>query len=195
MGGTYLGTPFKHLPYYLLNTHSLLMVTIIATIEGTLSIWKVNHLKHQSTIQVFMYLLSKINQNLIKAEESYNISLWCVQHLRKDTCSVFLTCWYFSFKSRPSDSAVSYASIYKTGRIKINTIRVTLYNISFREKVETKNVATWLALITMYFVTIISNQPDLCWRRPTHRQKGVFLKYSNIFIPENQYFGLYLSYM
>jgi hypothetical protein len=85
MGGTYLGTPFKHLPYYLLNTHSLLMVTIIATIEGTLSIWKVNHLKHQSTMQVFMYLLSKIHQNLIKTEQSYNISLWCFQHLRKDS--------------------------------------------------------------------------------------------------------------
>jgi hypothetical protein len=86
MGGTYLGTPFKHLPYHLVNTHSLLvMVTIIATIEGTLSIWKVNHLKHQSTMQVLKYLLSKIHQNLIKTEQSYNISLWCVQHLRKDS--------------------------------------------------------------------------------------------------------------
>ena len=32
-------------------------------------------------------VLSKINQNLIKTEESYNISLWCVQHLRKKTPS------------------------------------------------------------------------------------------------------------
>ena len=89
MGATNLGTPFAYLLYHLINTHRLLMFTIIAIIEGTLSIWKVNHLNIIKTSVNYASIHVPTFQNTPKLEQEktflYNISVWCVQHLRKDS--------------------------------------------------------------------------------------------------------------
>jgi hypothetical protein len=73
MWGTYLGTPFEHLLYHLINTHRLLMFIIIAIIEGTLSIWKVNHLNIIKTSVNYASIHVPTFQNTSKLDQDKTV--------------------------------------------------------------------------------------------------------------------------